>query len=606
MKSKLHSSPIRSANCLSSGFAIAFLAISFAQGAALTWDTVPGDGAAITDGAGAWSLAAGNWNDAGADVLWSQSSATVASNSAIFGGGTDGTYAIAVGEALAAQGITFNNSGYTLSAASAQTITSSGTTATSAMTVAAGKTATIGSNVTVTKTDGNFNMNGADGVASGTLNISSGGKVSTTTVARRLEVRGDGAVVNVFGTMETTVNNSTAAWIGIGGSSGTATVNVETGGVVQTAGGQIRVGFATGTGTGILSVNGGTVTANNTLFIGNGSGTTGILTLNSGLVDTSATTFTIGQSSATGTVNLNGGTLFVKNVGFAGSGLDVFKFDGGELKAAAGGAFFGGGGIAGSGTHVHNGGAKFNSNGFDITVGAKLIHSALAGAAAIDGGLTKTGTGTLILTNSNTYNGATLVSAGTLLVNGALGNTAVTVGNSATLGGTNGTIGTGTASVTVNSGGTLAPGSSIGSMTVNGSVNLTLGSAFAYELMGGGVTADLVDVNGELTIDGASLSLSQSGGSYTPNDRFTLFAYDTLGAGFTGFAGLPENSQFTQAGGVWQINYADPSPGLNGGVGSSYVTITAIPETSTAALAGLAIGFGLIRRRRSAARASSL
>ncbi|MGA0846786.1 MAG: autotransporter-associated beta strand repeat-containing protein [Luteolibacter sp.] len=71
---------------------------------------------------------------------------------------------------------------------------------------------------------------------------------------------------------------------------------------------------------------------------------------------------------------------------------------------------------------------------------------ALAGAFAQGTGdrvisLQKEGAATLTLTNNgNAYTGATTVSAGSLLVNGSLGDTAVTVNSAATIGG-NGSLG---------------------------------------------------------------------------------------------------------------------------------------------------------------------
>ena len=91
---------------------------------------------------------------------------------------------------------------------------------------------------------------------------------------------------------------------------------------------------------------------------------------------------------------------------------------------------------------------------------------------------TKAGPATLTLSGANSYTGATTVSAGTLKVNGSLGNTATMVGADAALGGT-GTIGGAT---TVN--GTVQPGdAAAGILTVNNTVDLSAT---------GSVTADIV------------------------------------------------------------------------------------------------------------------
>ena len=67
---------------------------------------------------------------------------------------------------------------------------------------------------------------------------------------------------------------------------------------------------------------------------------------------------------------------------------------------------------------------------------------------------TKLGTGTLTLTGASTYTGATTVSQGGLLVDGSLGNTAVTVATGALLGG-DGSFG---GPVTASAGSFLSPG----------------------------------------------------------------------------------------------------------------------------------------------------
>ncbi|MBK5396030.1 autotransporter domain-containing protein [Pseudomonas sp. TH39(2020)] len=116
------------------------------------------------------------------------------------------------------------------------------------------------------------------------------------------------------------------------------------------------------------------------------------------------------------------------------------------------------------------------------------------------GGLTKQGIGTLVLTGANTYAGPTLVNQGRLAINGSL-LSAVTVNDSGILGG-NGRIG----ALTAKSGGTVAPGNSIGTLQVAGDVIFEPGSTYAVELSP--TSSDQIVAGGKAVIDGATVSLS--------------------------------------------------------------------------------------------------
>jgi autotransporter-associated beta strand protein len=219
--------------------------------------------------------------------------------------------------------------------------------------------------------------------------------------------------------------------------------------------------------------------------------------------------------------------------------------------------------------------------------------------------LTKSGTGTWILTNTNnTYSGATNVSAGKLLVNGTTTASAFAVANGATLGGT-GTIG---GTVSVSTGATLSPGASIESLA-SGALTMASGSTFAYEVLDISATgADLLNVSGTLTLSNVNLSLDSAsllalaGASWTVGDKLTLISYG--GTPITsGFVGYADDTNYTFGSNVWTFNYNDTSAGANFATdltGSNRITLTAftvVPEPSTALLTALGV-LALLRRRR--------
>ena len=209
------------------------------------------------------------------------------------------------------------------------------------------------------------------------------------------------------------------------------------------------------------------------------------------------------------------------------------------------------------------------------------------------GSFVQAGSGTTTLSLTNTYTGATTVSAGKLVINGSISTSVLTtVASGATLGGS-GTVG----ALTVNSGGFVTPGNSPGILTVNG--DYSQAGEFTAEIAGttAGSGYDQIAVNGTVDITGGSLVAIFSG-SYTANDLLFILLNDSTDAITGTYTGFAQGDTVVSYGGFdWQISYTADSTGSTF-TGGNDIALMAVPEPNVAALIG---GFGilaLLRRRR--------
>lgn len=175
-----------------------------------------------------------------------------------------------------------------------------------------------------------------------------------------------------------------------------------------------------------------------------------------------------------------------------------------------------------------------------------------SGAIRGSGGVRKMGPGRLSLSGSNTYYGPTTVGAGCLAVDGSLApESYVLVGEQAALSGT-GTIG---GPVTVERGGTLAPGAATG-VLASGSVELQPGSILAIELgaPAPGEGHDQLRVAGTVDLEGATLDVSL-GSAPASGQTLVIIDNDGSDAVVGQFANLPDDSTFLVDGHPLQIDY---------------------------------------------------
>jgi autotransporter-associated beta strand protein len=372
-------------------------------------------------------------------------------------------------------------------------------------------------------------------IRAGTFNFgtaSSAPKISSTTINGQPQDNQVGIISGAVGTFNM-VNGilTTIARLN------TATVANSTG-IVNQVGGTLNVGqqFQGSNGAnpneqsrvnisgGTMNIGGGTGQFYNA---SRGFGTltvSGTGALNCGILDVSRSIL----SGTIGVVNLDGGTITCSRVGTATANQSTsstgstatFNFNGGTLRASGTlGTFFQGSTvlpIIPIVSIVKAGGAKIDDGGFAISILEPLQHDASLGAT-LDGGLIKLGAGTVTLTASNVFTGPTVVSNGTLAVNGSLGRSAVTVQANGTLGGTGAVT-----NVVVNIGGAISPGvaGAIGTLTVSN--NATLQGSANMEISKAPATNDVLKA-ATITL-GGTLNVTNLAGSLASGDSFKLFS----------------------------------------------------------------------------------
>jgi autotransporter-associated beta strand protein len=349
--------------------------------------------------------------------------------------------------------------------------------------------------------------------------------------------------------------------------------------------------------TGIINQSGGTVTVATSagIDVANQVGAFGFINITGGTFDTSGGGYSV-TLRGTGSLNISGtglvrvntlnmtrnnadsvnasGTLLMNHetLGNAATGqTGAINFNGGVLQAVTNSASFMSSAAAPSvfTTTVKAGGAIINDGGFAITNSSPLVHDATLNGSA-DGGLVKTGSGTLTLAGANTYTGNTVISNGTLAVGGSLAAAgAVTVSANGTLSGT-GIVG---GKVTVN--GTLAPGTPATAGLLTCSANVMINGTNTMKLDKGNLTNDVLSVGGTLMY-GGTLNVSVLSGTPALNDSFQLFSATSHGGDFAAI-----NLPGLDAGLGWSW---DPARGTLSVVPA--VSVNLNPTNITAAVAG--------------------
>ena len=320
----------------------------------------------------------------------------------------------------------------------------------------------------------------------------------------------------------------------------------------------------TGTGTGTITLKGGTLTMADirsynspawNINVPEGSSGTfnpdgrcslkgsltggGILTLNIPYVRTA---FEGNWSSFTGKINVNGDFRIANGYGYENASINMVK---GTAYALSNGTAIAFGELSGAAEATLAGGAW--------TIGAKNTDAIFAGTIT-GNSIRKIGTGILTLTGANTYTGGTAINGGTLKISNttgsATGTSDVYINSGGTFEGTSGSIAGGlvnvnsggkitgvltvTGTLSANKGAVVAPGNTIGTITVNNNVSLRDGSKLIIDVNSTTGQSDRITVTRSKILKlGGVLEISkQSANPFVAGDTFTIFSCSNISGAF--------------------------------------------------------------------------
>lgn len=466
-----------------------------------------------------------------------------------------------------------------------------------------GGSITVNTNRMTIGAGGNASI-GVANLSGGSFNVAAGGSTGIF-----LGENGIGTL-NLSGTSALTLNTNGGANSGtmqFGGNAtslgGTFNLN---GGTLTTFG--ITKGASTAGAIYNFDFNGGTLKANadNVSFFALLPNTTAYVYGGGAVIDDGGFAVTIGQPL---TAPFGSG---VSTIGVAGGGagyldMPIVTLSGGSGTGATAVANVSGGVVTGF-TITNPGSGYLPGEVLTATLfGGGATAAATAGtitlAPNVSGGLTKTGGGTLTLSNANNYSGATTINAGKLRID-ALGSinsssginingpTAKLIQTSldaisspVTL--TNGildgtgtinsvTVGNGTGGIITTGDGGTAP-LTIGNLTFNGAatINLKTGPSFSAQLLTTGLTTSAAGP--------VAINVSNANGLWTAG-IYDLISYSTLGGqGFAGFTkgtiaglGARQAATLTNPAGLLSLSITGDLPIWTGAANGNW-TISAIP-----------------------------
>ena len=326
-------------------------------------------------------------------------------------------------------------------------------------------------------------------------------------------------------------------------------VNIDGGSYDCTPWGELRLAFlgAIYTSSGTLNLLNGGIAKCYGLRMGHGNGQP-IVNINAGCEVSCARVYQAGGVPHDGELNLDGGTL--------SDSTEVSTNWIWEMPAVV--------------VDIKSGGGTFN-----VDNQYREINEAIEGSAG--GDMIKTGSAILALNVAPVFDGDINVQAGELRVNCDISGMAgtINVASGAKIGGT-GTLG----AMTIPTGATIAPGTSIGTLNT-GDITMNAGSSIDWEV-GDPVLADLLDITGTFTIPAGGMTVNAINDG-TP-DGSTYMIVQTTG-GVIGNA-----SDITMSYGPGVAGPANPT------ISGNDLVISIVPEPAIIGLLAI-LGLAFLRRK---------